>query len=66
MLPYCSPFIKPILQVSCAGELGITLINGNLQAGFHMPAAQSMAAFFTNWLRQVMVTKQHLLVPQSI
>lgn len=31
---------RPLIQLSCAGELGINLISNNLQFGVHMPYLQ--------------------------
>jgi hypothetical protein len=41
----------PLLQISCAGELAVTLANSMLSGGVHAPFLQDMVAFLASWNR---------------
>ena len=44
---------RPIIQHSCAGELGINLLSGNLQAGIHAPYLQDAVGFIAERVRAI-------------
>jgi hypothetical protein len=41
---------RPLAQLTCAGELGVTAFNGFLQAGFHAPWMADAFAFMGEWV----------------
>ena len=42
--------LRPLLQVSCAGEVGVNLFNGQLQFSVHMPALQFIIPYLVGWV----------------
>ena len=45
--------MRPLLQLSCSGELGINLLSGNLQFAVHAPIAQEVIGFFAQKVREL-------------
>jgi len=43
--------MRPLLQLSCSGELGVSLLSGNLQMAVHAPYAQDLISFFAQRVR---------------
>jgi len=42
---------RPVMQMTCSGEIGITGVNGFLQAGIHMPFLQDGVSFLAGWIQ---------------
>lgn len=51
--PGTAPNMRPLLQLSCSGELGINLLSGNLQLAVHAPIAQDLIGFFAQKVREL-------------
>lgn len=56
-----NPGSRPLLQTTCSGEVAITLVNGWLQAGAHMPLMQEAVSFVTGVNRDLQVCRNHFI-----
>lgn len=57
--------IVPLLQSSCAGELGVTLGNAYLQGGIHAPYLQDMVTFLADWNRNMQACRIRSVDPAN-
>jgi hypothetical protein len=55
--------VRPLVQSTCAGELGATLLNGYLQAGIHAPNIQDMISFASQTVNSIQQCRVLGLVP---
>jgi len=56
---------RPLVQLTCAGELGAQALNGNLQAGIHAPWVQENVAWFADWAANLATCRMQTVVANA-
>jgi hypothetical protein len=63
-----SPRLRPVAQMTCAGELGLVGINGNLQFGIHAPWFADSVNFLGAWISDIATCRfaYHVSIPANL
>lgn len=63
-----APRLRPVAQMTCAGELGLMGINGNLQFGIHAPWFADAVNFLGSWISDIATCRfaYHVSIPANL